>query len=81
MSPNKRHTQFAENKALQKWIGIDYTITDKEGGPLLLQSITLELNTGLDRLPQEMQQYFNLTLEQLQEQTLDQQKKNGVFVP
>ena len=74
-SRNLQQDEFAESKALQNWIGLSYSVSDEEGIPILIQAIITEMKEGLEGLPREMQQQFDLTVEEIQQQTLDQQKQ------
>ena len=50
--------EFSSSKTLQKWIGISYEMTDKEGKIILEEAITSEWNIGIGNLPKK--HYYNL---------------------
>lgn len=58
--------QFTTSTALQKWIDISYTITDKDATPLLHKAIRNEIDRGLGSLPTNLfDSYFQLQASQL----------------
>ena len=72
LDPNNLiHDEFETSKALRSWIGITYTITDKEAQPILLEACTQEHNIGIGNLPKEhFTQHFEISQNQLLKQSL-----------
>ena len=72
---NVPQDQFQTSKALQKWLGISYKVTNSEALPILKTAITTEWTKGLSTLPkQQYQQYFSHTLHKLLQSTTDNLK-------
>ena len=65
--------KFAESRALYQWVDISYDVTDEEGTPILIQSITQEWHTGLDTFSRStFSSYFEDSSPNLLKQPLQQ---------
>ena len=72
--------EFTDSKALQKWIGLSYTLEDAEAIPILQQAIDHEITTGLGNLPKrQFQKLFTTNYLPTSTSTL-QNRKNWFTV-
>ena len=72
---NLVNDEFAQDKALQQWVGISYQIEDDEGTPILLDAIYSELKKGPTSLPRGMHEHFKLTEKDIENMSLQQKKQ------
>lgn len=82
-STNLVEDDITHSKALQSWLGISYSLTEKEGQDSLIESVEEEMKTGLEQLPQWYSRYFEVDTTTLLQRTTSQLKlwlvtiKNG----
>ena len=70
-SNNVLQDEFTTSKALQQWIGLSITVTEKEGTEILNEAIDQEYNLGLRNLPQQFNEYFIMTKQEIVQEELE----------
>ena len=70
-SNNVLQDEFTTSKALQQWIGLSITVTEKEGTEILNEAIDQEYNLGLRNLPQQFNEYFIMTKQEILREELE----------
>ena len=53
--------EISDSDTLQKWLGISYKVSDKEGEPILKDAIQAEKKLGMGCLPSRYNKYFHGT--------------------
>ena len=65
---------FTEKSTLAKWLGLSFSITNKEGEDPFNEAIQQELQNGIGRLPHWFAVYFQQPPDELQSASLKQRK-------